>query len=396
MNTGEKGSVAQGSPASREHDSSGTLGSPDEGGDSRAETGGGTPASRPSPGPARASRRVTGHDVAARAGVSQSTVSLVLSGNPKARIADATRRRVLDAAEALGYRPNLLARGLVQRRSFALGVVVADLDNPFFIKVVSGAERVAAEAGYGVLLADARGIPAVEHLERLLERQVDGVILGGLEGATSMDELLEGANAVVVDEPSGRHPGVASDAHGAGEAAARHLLELGHGEFAFIGPASPAFTFRMRERGFVATLRNAGITLRSSRVRRTPASVSGGERAMAALLQSEPAVTGVFCANDLVALGALKACTGAGIQVPSEMSLVGCDDIEMARYVTPELTTVRVPARGLGARAARLLLQELDGHDTSGLTGNPLPVELVVRGTTAASCGTDVVARRSP
>ncbi len=354
--------------------STSARGSEPEGGEESA-----SPASQEGEG----ARRVTGHDVAARAGVSQSTVSLVLSGNPRARIADATRERVLEVAREMGYRPNLLARGLVQRRSYALGVVVPDLDNPFFTEVVSGAERVAAEAGYGILLADTREIAAGEHLMRLRERQVDGVILAGLAVETLPEEALAGANVVVVDEPPDRYPGVMSDALGAGRMAAEHLLELGHRELAFLGPASPAHTFRMRERGFVTRLREAGIRLTSPRLRRTPPSVAGGEAAMRALLASDREVTGVVCANDLVALGALKACAAAGVAVQEAVSIVGCDDIEMARYVTPELTTVRVPARGLGARAARLLLLTLDDADTSALVGRPLGVELIVRGTTA-------------
>jgi LacI family transcriptional regulator len=270
----------------------------------------------------------------------------------------------------------------VQRRSFALGVVVPDLDNPFFTEVVSGAERVASEAGYGVLLADAREIPGAEHVQRLRERQVDGVILGGGLGAHVSPKLLGATNVVVVDEPTGAWPGVVSDALGAGQLAGEHLLSLGHRRLAFLGPASPSHAFRMRERGFVQALRGAGVPLPSPWLRRVAATVSGGEAGMQALLkQDAPHPTGVFCANDLAAVGALKACHEAGISVPGDLSIVGCDDIELARYVTPELTTIRVPARGLGARAARLLLMELDGRDTGALTGKPLSVELVVRGT---------------
>ena len=327
--------------------------------------------------------RVTGHDVAARAGVSQSTVSLVLSGNPRARIGEATRERVLEAARELGYRPNLLARGLVQRRSFALGIVVSDLDNPFFTEVVSGAERVAAEADYGVLLGDAREIPAAEHVMRLAERQVDGVIVAGVGLEALPEETRQGLNLVLVDEPSGLLPGVASDAQAAGRKAAEHLLELGHRRLGFLGPASPAHTFRMRERGWIQALREAECPIPSEYLVRTSATVSGGQAGMRRLLATEPRPTGVFCANDLVALGALKACAQAGVRVPEDISIVGCDDIEMARYVTPELTTILVPARGLGARAARLLLLTLDGRETGALTGKALGVELVIRETTA-------------
>ncbi len=331
-------------------------------------------------------KRITTRDVALLAGVSQPTVSLVLSGNPRARVAKKTRERVLHAARELGYQPNLLARGLVSRRSYALGIIVPDLDNPFFTEVVSGAERVAAEEGYAVLLCDARRTPIDRHLRTLTARQVDGIILDATAAAAlAQDERLLGQNVVLVDEPPGRWPGVATDAPEAGRVAAAHLLGLGHRRLAFIGPATDSYGFRMRERGFTAALRKAGVPLDSARLRRTNASVAGGISAMRELLALPDPPTAVFCANDLIAIGALKACLIAGVRVPDQLSIVGCDDIEMAQIVTPELTTVMVPARGLGARAARLLLERLAGgaaRQRQG-TAKPLPVQLVVRGTTA-------------
>lgn len=331
-------------------------------------------------------RRVTTRDVAALAGVSQPTVSLVLSGNPRARVARDTRARVLDAARQLGYQPNLLARGLVSRRSYALGIIVPDLDNPFFTEVVSGAERVAADEGYAVLLCDARRTLVERHLRTLMARQVDGIIIdASAAGTLAADERLWGMNVVLVDELPGRWPGVASDAPEAGRVAARHLLNLGHRRLAFMGPATDAYGFRMRERGFTTALREAGLAIDSPRLRRSPATVAGGNAAMRELLALHRPPSAVFCANDLMALGTLKACAAAGVDVPRQISIVGCDDIEMARIVTPELTTVRVPARGLGARAARLLLERITGivPRPRRAAAKPLPVELIVRGTTA-------------
>jgi DNA-binding LacI/PurR family transcriptional regulator len=331
----------------------------------------------PPPRPAR----ITARDVARHAGVSQPTVSLVLSGNPRARVAPATRERVLQAVEALGYRPNLLARALVQRRSSSLGVIVPDLQNPSLLEVVSGIERVASEQGYAVLLCDAREVPAARHLELLRSRVVDGVILDAVAAAAIADEDLAGTRIVLIDEPSDRFPSVVSDSLGAGRAAAEHLLTLGHARLGFIGPAADVHAVRMRERGFVAELRESGVRIPSAWLRRAPASVSGGERAMRVLLQARDRPTPVFCGNDLLALGALKACASAGVRVPAEMSVMGCDDIEMARVVTPELSTVTVPSRELGARAARLLLQVVEGRPAAA-PGRPLPVRLAARGTT--------------
>lgn len=328
--------------------------------------------------------RVTTRDVAARAGVSQPTVSLVLGRNPNARVAPETRERVLRAAEELGYRPNFLARGLVSRRSYAIGILVPDLRNPFFVDVISGAERVAAEEQYAVLLAETGGASPVSQLEALQSRLVDGVIIDALGAAALPADLLTGLNVVLIDELHDRWPGVASDALAAGRLAAEHLLALGHRALAFIGPAADVHAFRQRERGFVRALREAGVGLPSEWLRRAPATAAGGQEAMRALLARRPRPTAVFCANDLTALGALKACAAAGVAVPGAMSVVGCDDIELARLVTPELTTVTIPARELGARAARLLLRTVAGEPAPAKPPRPLPVRLAARGTSAA------------
>jgi DNA-binding LacI/PurR family transcriptional regulator len=329
-----------------------------------------------------APKPVTTHDVARRAGVSQATVSLVLGGNPRARVSPTTRARVIRAADELEYRPNLLARGLSQRRSYAIGVVVPDLSNPFFLDVVTGVQRVASGAGYVVLPGDVREGSPLRHLEALRARQVDGVVLDGFGARSLPADVLAEMKVVLVDEPSDRFPGIASDAEGAGRLAAEHLLGLGHTRMAFAGPASDVHGFRMRERGFFAALRAAGVALPSGRLRRVPPSVTGGQEAARALLSPAAAdrPTAIFCANDLIAAGVLKAALTAGIPVPDALSIVGCDDVELARVLTPELTTIRVPARELGARAARLLLRQLDGGDP--WTSRPLPVRLVVRGTT--------------
>ena len=350
------------------------------------------------------SPRATALDVAAKAGVSQPTVSLVLSGNPKARVSPDTRARVLRAAEELGYRPNLLAQGLVRRRSFALGVVVPDLGNPFFAAVVSGAEKVAARAGYAVFLCEAGETSAEQHVEALRSRQIDGVILDAVGGAALTPATLAGLNLVLVDEIVADYPGILSDAEQAGRLAARHLLGHGHRRLAFIGPAADVRAFRLRERGFTATLAAEGVPLSSATLRRVPATVAGGLQAMRTLLALTPRPTAIFCANDLTALGALKACAMAKVAVPRELSIVGCDDIEVAQLVTPELTTIAIPAREMGARAARLLIRQLEGDErgvgggagAGGRASRPLPVRLVERGTSAAAPPADTSVETLP
>jgi LacI family transcriptional regulator len=326
--------------------------------------------------------RVTAHDVAARAGVSQPTVSLVLNGRSEARVAAATRERVIQAAEDLGYRPNLMARGLVLRRSFALGVVVPDLGNPFFLDVVRGVERVASESGYAVLLCDSKEVSPEVHLETLRTRQVDGVILDPITATTAGAQVLAELNAVVIEQPSEAWLWQATDAVGAGRLAAEHLLGLGHRDIAILGPANPLHGFRMRERGFVQLLRDSGLAVRSECLRRVAATVEGGQQAMRALLAQSPRPTAVFCVNDLLALGALKVCLQNGVRVPEQLSIMGCDDIEMAQIVTPELSTIAVPAREVGARAARQLLRVVGGRPPPRTPVRPLPVRAVIRRST--------------
>ncbi len=328
------------------------------------------------------STRVTTRDVAQRAGVSQPTVSLVLSKNPTARISVETRARILRAAEELRYSPNLVARSLVRSRSYALGIIVPDFRNPFFADVVSSAERVASQAGYAVLLCEAGESSPARYLDALHERVIDGVMIDAV-GASAVDSaLLDRTNVVLIDQPAGRWPGVATDAESAGAQAAEHLIELGHKRIAFIGPAIDAHAFRMRERGFWKKLSAHGISLPSEYLVRANAMAVAGRAAMRSLLMLESPPTAVFCVNDVIAIGALKACVAARVKVPTEMSIVGCDDIELAQLVSPELTTVKVPAGELGARAARILIRAIEGEKEKK-NSRVLPVSLVKRGTTA-------------
>jgi len=332
-------------------------------------------------------KRVTTHDVAKRAGVSQPTVSLVLSRNANARVSAETRERVLEAARELGYVANVVARSLVRSRSYAIGVIVPDLRNPFFAEVISGAERVVSEAGYAVLLCETREISRDRHIQTLLERQVDGMMMDAIGASSLPQSMVAGVNVVLIDEPPDRWPGVASDAIGAGRLAAEHLLQLGHRRFGFLGPATNVHATRMRERGFVQTLASSGITLESAMLRRVAATAAGGQLGMRALLNQKQRPTAVFCINDLVAAGALKVCSLESVRVPEEMSIVGCDDIELASLLVPELTTIAIPARELGARAARLLLQALqESDDDAKMASRPrktIASRLVIRGTTA-------------
>lgn len=333
--------------------------------------------------PIRISKRVTALEVARQAGVSQPTVSLVLSRNPTARVAPETRARVLKAAEELGYRPNRLAQGLVHRRSFAIGVIVPGFANPVNASIISGVERVAADAGYAVLLCETAEVDVAQHLKALADRQIDGVVLAGISEASLSGAELDRLNLILINQSSERFSTVEDDSLAAGTLAAEHLLELGHRRIAFIGPGSSASTFRLRERGFATRLRAGGVTLVSEHWLRSEPTVAAGMQAMRALLARSDRPTAVFCANDLIALGAHKACAKAGVAPPKEMSILGCDGLDLGTLVTPELSSISTPQRELGARAVRLLLRQLDAKGKVMPSHQTLPVKLLLRGTTA-------------
>lgn len=344
----------------------------------------------------RISSRVTAVEVAKLAGVSQPTVSLVLSRNPKARVADETRARVLKVAAELGYRPNRLAQGLVRRRSFALGVIVPGFANPVNAAIISGAERVAAQAGYAVLLCETSEVGVGPHIRALADRQIDGVIIAGISEAELADVDLSRLNVVMVNQSSDAFSTVQDDSLQAGALAAEHLLSLGHRSVAFIGPVSGASSFRLRERGFAQALQQVKAAPGSDYWQRADATVAGGLAAMRALLALPERPTAVFCATDLIALGAHKACAVAGVSIPAEISILGCDDIDLGTLVTPELSTINTPKRELGARAVRLLLRQVDADAKNTPTSQTLPVKLVVRGSTGAPPTNRALSQRQP
>jgi len=331
---------------------------------------------------AAAGRRVTSHDVAARAGVSQATVSLVFSGAATTRVSAATRERVLEAARALGYEPNAVARALAQGRTSTVGIVIPALRDPFFLDAVTGARRVLTRRGFAAIVAEAEETSAVGTIAMLRGRQIDGLLINAV-GLSSVEvAALEGLRVVLIDDRSERFPGVVSDAEEAGRLVGQHLVGLGHRLVGYLGPLADAQAFRLRERGFARALREAGVLPRSEHVRRVPPTTDGGRAGMQSLLALAEPPTAIFCSNDLVALGALKTCARAGIAVPERISIVGCGDIESASLVTPELTTVNLRPQELGARAARLLLDLVDGHIPRA-SRKALGVDLMVRGTTA-------------
>jgi DNA-binding LacI/PurR family transcriptional regulator len=327
-------------------------------------------------------RQPTIHDVAARAGVSKSLVSLVMRGEP--RVSDGRRRAVLRAADELGYRPNAVARSLVSKRSNVVGVVLSDLHNPFFVEVVDGIEEEAIASHHRALFNTGSRTPAreAEALETLLQMRVDGVILAGT--VLPPRHILAAARTapVVLVARSSRWPTVDSvtndDRAGAG-LAVDHLVSLGHRRIAHVDGGRGAGAADRRG-GFLDGMRRHGLAAQALVV---PGAFTeeGGAAGVERLLRARPRPTAVFVANDLAAVGALGALRDHGLAVPDDVSLVGYDNISLAALDHVDLTTIDQPRREMGAEAVRLLLERLDGGRTQTRHVVILPA-LVPRGST--------------
>jgi DNA-binding LacI/PurR family transcriptional regulator len=315
--------------------------------------------------------RVTSVDVARRAGVSQSTVSLVLSGKAAGRISARTEEAVRAAARELGYRPNVAARALRTGVARSVALVVPDITNPFFGRVLRGAQRAAQRAGYTVVLVDIGNDRAWEaaSLAALLAGPADGLLLFEAELPPGVNE-----HAIGIEMTPGKLPVVRLDVEAGVDCALAHLLGLGHTRIAHVASSFDAPTFELRRERIVAHLGETPPTVRA------PFNFEGAAAAAGPLLD-EGGFTAVFCDDDILAGGVYLAARERGIEIPGDLSVVGFDDLDFARVLAPPLTTVAVDAEGLGAAAFEALATDLSGG--SPAAEQVMPVSLTVRESTA-------------
>jgi len=323
---------------------------------------------------------VTSHDVARAAGVSQPTVSRALRDDPK--IAESTRQRVGEVAARLGYVPSELGRSLSTRATKRIAVV-ADLDNPLWAMLIEQLHDGLAESGYSMtLLAEHGDLQRFE--QQLLGGWADGVIITSARMRATLplelhrrgvpfvlvNRIIRGlkADAAVADNVAG------------GRAAAQVLIETGHTQVgALFGPQDTS-TGRDRERGFRAGLQQAGLTLPNSRVVHGEFDYTFGREALPQLLKGRHRATAIFCANDIIAIGALNTARQLGLAVPSDIAFIGFDDLEQASWPLFDLTTIHIPFETLARAAVARLLQRLSG-DTTPARVEVHPVTPVLRGT---------------
>jgi DNA-binding LacI/PurR family transcriptional regulator len=325
-----------------------------------------------------ARHRATSVDVAHCAGVSQSTVSLVFSGKSRGRISEATEERVRRCASELGYRPNVAAQALRLGSSGAVALLVPDITNPFFSRVLRGAQRAAQTAGYTVALVDTANDRRWQEqsFEALRAGPVDGYLLFEV---SAPEALGPDEHVVLMEAEAPRRPSVRFDAEGGAGDGFRHLVELGHRRIGHLAAAFDAPTFHLREVARRRVLAEAGLDPDAQPRALTPIGIDDARDVAGPLLDEQP--TAIFCDDDVIAAGLYLAARERGVRIPSDLSVIGFDDMDFARVLDPPLTTVALDAELLGASAFELLEVRMGGRRTRRRV--VLPAELLVRGSTA-------------
>lgn len=331
--------------------------------------------------------RVTITDIAKKAEVSIATVSYVL--NQTREVSPELKQRVLDAVAQLGYFPDENARNLRNKRSSIIGLIVPDNSNPFFAEIAKGVEDAVFESGYSVILCNSNSIPEREmsYIHLLISRRAAGVIfVTKTPRANQVNLLVEKGipTSVLYRDAEGLNVDTFQiDNHKAGIIAARHLIELGHTQMACFRPLSDETPSAQRVEGFKQALRERGLAWNAALMPKANYRISGGEAATQALLDSGQPFTAIFTGNDAMAIGAMKVLREAGKRIPQDVSLIGLDDIVLASYTEPPLTTIAQPKQEVGYAAARHLIERIEKAYVGGSRNFLLDVQLVVRGSTA-------------
>ena len=306
-------------------------------------------------------------DIARAAGVSHSTVSRALSDSPL--VSTTTKERIQLLAREMGYSPDAQARSLVMGRTQTIGVVVTTIIDPFIAEIVQSIENTAHRRGYSVILASSQSEPEREiaAVEILHSKRVDGVIVASSRVGAHYQEHLQRLRVPVVlvnsrSEQSGPYTfSVSVDNHHGGYLATRHLVDAGHRRIAYVGGAPDHSDDLARVEGYRRALREAGIDPDPALILPGTGRAGGGERALPALVAPADRPTAVFCYNDMTAIGLLRAARREGVSIPRDLAVVGFDDIPLASYVVPSLSTITQPKRELGQRATEMVLDLLLG-----------------------------------
>jgi LacI family transcriptional regulator len=330
-------------------------------------------------------------DVAARAGVSTATVSRVLAGIGRAR--PETRERVIAAARELEYRPSAIARSLRIRSTRTIGVITTDITNPFYAAIVRVIDDAVCRRKQAILLGNSGEVPEREadYLDLLTERRVDGIIIASSALSRRHADWLRKAEIPVVlintDAGGGILPSILSDNWAGSRAAVEYLVAIGHREIGIVAGSIDNVATAQRVQGAIDGLAAAGLA--DHRVVHGDGHIASGAMALDELLDRWPETTAIVCHNDLMALGAVGRARSRGLRVPTDISIVGFDDIDLARFLDPPLTTLAQDVAAMGEWAVQRLAAELAAREAGHAPWSSgsrdvvhLPVNLQIRGST--------------
>ncbi|WP_374398638.1 LacI family DNA-binding transcriptional regulator [Niveibacterium sp.] len=330
-------------------------------------------------------------EVGRLAGVTPATVSNVLRG--RGRVSDATRERVLAAVQQLGYRPNLNARALVEGRPHTIALIVSSIANPFYPEFALAVEKAVRKRDYFLLVCNTNNDPAQEaaYLDAVGGSLAQGVLVMNAD-FVRVEELLalrrRGVPVVLCmwekPDEAPELPYIGVDFHQAGVIAAEHLLKLGHTRIGAVVGSEPTGNHIWRYRGFCDALARAGVPHPPEEVRFGGDTIDAGRNAAHGLLAAVPDLSAIFVSNDLPAIGVLQAAADLGLEVPSDLSVIGITDIQLAHQVRPALTTVAVPSEEAAELAVQLMMEVIeDGNNTVPRHAMTSVPQLVVRDSTA-------------
>ncbi|MBI3991005.1 MAG: LacI family DNA-binding transcriptional regulator [Candidatus Omnitrophica bacterium] len=334
---------------------------------------------------------VTLKEVAQKAKVSVSTASKVLSQSKTAiPISRETKEKVITAAKELKYHPNLFARSLRTGKTYTVGFIVADIEDPFFAPIISGVEHSLGSAGYHFLLSNAKDTSGEEsfYLEYYRRKRVDGILLAGVTKAPVSDSILKAyqkeTSIVLISRKTGNDniPSVIVDNVEGGYKATKHLLKLGHRKILFLSGPPEKPDCQARLEGYKKALKEAGLPFRKEMLKIANHTPDKGYNVMKDILNQRKDITAAFAYNDYIAFGAIRAIKEMGMNIPKDFSIVGFDDILMASYVDPPLTTIRQPLKDMGKKAAELLLQRILSSKKSVFNDVVLNPDLIIRNST--------------
>ncbi|MEM9774830.1 MAG: LacI family DNA-binding transcriptional regulator [Chloroflexota bacterium] len=328
-------------------------------------------------------QKITIDDVARAAGVSKQTVSRAI--NNKGEISPKTRTRILTLIEEMGYRPNRMAQAMNTSVSHMIGLVVPDITNPFFPEIVRAVQDAAMANGYSTLICNTDEAPELEVLNELVTHGIDGLItFTHRANDQDVSEFADRFGPMLIINREVEHPNITSlmvdNVDGACKAV-EHLVELGHTTIGMLTTELESISNTRRVQGFRKGLKAAGIPIDADLIVQADPTLAGGYAATMDLLRQRPDMTGLFTYNDLMAVGAMRACRDLGRDIPTEISVIGFDDIQIASMVTPALSSIRVDKYEMGRLAFERMLQLIQ-KQTSDTATIKMEAELIAREST--------------